>query len=450
MQHGIGETRLKSPPPGLTRRRLLRGATAIGAAIGTGPLLASCGDTEPADSPGTAGKPSGKLSIAYIATADQQPYYKALFAEFEKRYPGVTVDAQVSPIPNRAEFHDQVITRIAGGAVPDVVAISIEGQKLFATRGLVLPLDEYIDRDKAEIQDFLDDVHPILLQAGQLSSPPGETYYLPDGFNTMAIWFNKELLAKAGVEAPTPAWTWDDFLTMARAIKSRTGAFAMHVTNQYLIGAMPWLLTNGASTMNADWSQSTVNSPQAVEAATFMRQLVAEGLSPAPGGTFDPFTALSQDKLAMFGGGRWPINQMRTLNQVGRLGMVPWPVKTKQGSPVGFLSYPIMKGAKNREAAWAWIKFLASRETGEWVVKQGGTVVPPRRSIASSEEFLKNCPPGMNHLYDNLAFATPLPSPVQGPLVQAKIEDAFLRILAGNAAPQAALNQLNDTINSTL
>jgi len=37
---------------------------------------------------------------------------------------------------------------------------------------------------------------------------------------------------------------------------------------------MPYLLTDGASTLSADWKTSTVNTPQAIEAATFMPSLV--------------------------------------------------------------------------------------------------------------------------------------------------------------------------------
>ena len=35
---------------------------------------------------------------------------------------------------------------------------------------------------------------------------------------------------------------------------------------------MPWLLTNGASTMDADWATATFNSPEAVAAAEFAKR----------------------------------------------------------------------------------------------------------------------------------------------------------------------------------
>jgi len=125
---------------------------------------------------------------------------------------------------------------------------------------------------------------------------------------------------------------------------------------------MPYLLTNGASTLSADWKTSTVNTPQAIDAATFMRSLGEKKISPEPGGTFDQFTATAQGKMAMFGGGRWPVLNMRTLNVVSKMKILPWPQKTTKGSPVGWGCYPIMKGAQNVEAAWAFVKFIATKE----------------------------------------------------------------------------------------
>jgi multiple sugar transport system substrate-binding protein len=224
----------------------------------------------------------------------------------------------------------------------------------------------------------------------------------------------------------------------------------MDVPAAYFAGIMPWLLTNGASTMNATWTQATVDSAAAIEATQFMRSLVAQKMSPLPGGTFDDFTATAQGKLAMFGGGRWPVINIRELNMVNKMKIVAWPHKTQKGSPVGWNAYPIMASSQNKEAAWAFVKFITTKKASEYFAQQGGTIVPPRRSVALSQAFLANAPQGSEKLYEALSYATPIPSPNKNDIIQKNIEDTYAQILAGNVTVQQGLAQLNQQIQSNL
>jgi multiple sugar transport system substrate-binding protein len=224
----------------------------------------------------------------------------------------------------------------------------------------------------------------------------------------------------------------------------------MFVPAADFLGIMPWLLTNGASTMNATWTQATVDAPRAVEAVAFMRSLVAKGISPRPGGTFDPFVAATQGKLAMFGHGRLPLVTMRRLHFVDQMAIAAWPHKVAKGSPVGWQGYPIMKASPNKEAAWAFVKFIVSKKACEYFAKIGGTVTPPRRSVVQSQAYLADSPRGSEKWYQALDYATPLPSPNKGNIVETDIINALSQVLAGNADVAQALKQLNGQIQASL
>ena len=442
-----------TPTPSLTRRRLVgRGAALAGglAAMGVSRpgLAAPAIRTAQTDA---AAQVSGTLRMTYLGTADQAVYWNKLFALFQERYPNVELIAEANPVDNWAAYFDAVSTQIAGGNIPDLVQVATEGQRLFTSRGLVVPIDDLMERDKDELAEFFDDMHPNLIEWYKTySSPDGQTYYLPTGeFNTMAIWANMEVLANAGVAEPTDDWTWDDFLAAGQAVKA-AGSYGMIVSPEYFVGIMPWLLTNGASTLDPTWTTATVNSPEAIEAATFMRSLVEQEISPAPGGAFDRFTALAQGELAMLGGGRWPVINIRQLGVVDKVKIFAWPQKTMLGSPVGWNGYAMMKGTENREAAWAFVKFCGSVEASTYFAVEGGTIVPGRRSVAESDAFLDNAPAGMEKLYAALDYATPIPSPDKGSIVQREIEDTFGQILIGNVDPTEALNDLNETITENL
>jgi multiple sugar transport system substrate-binding protein len=433
----------------MSRREFIRvaggGAFAFGAIGATGLLEACLGGATP--NTGTR-----QLSFVYLGTAEQQQQWNQLFDEFNKQQSSIQLKSVGVPVDNWAAYFDKVSVQIAGGVKYDVVQLATEGMQLFSSHGLVEPMDAFMNKDKAAVDDFVQDCDPNLIKWNQqYGSPDGKHYYLPTGFNTMCAWLNRDVFHQAGVDLPTDDWTWSDFLSAARKIKSKTGAFMYPATAEYFIGVMPWLLTNGASTLSADWKKATCDSDAAIEAADFVRQLVVEKLSPPPGGSFDRFTLAVQGKLAMFGGGRWPIVNIRQQNAVDKFVIVAWPHKGAQrGSPVGWTVDPIMKVSDNKDAAWEFIKFLLSRHGTDFLAKLAGAHVPSRKSSATGSQFLDNSPVGTEKLYGALQYATPIPSPPKGNLVQRVIEDDWGQIVAGNISPRAGMQKMQADVTQNL
>ena len=434
---GVSETRTVS------RRTVIRRSSQVVAGVAATGGIASIVSAAQAPALLQGSAPSGTLRfLAYGGAANAQ-----VVDAFKAKYPQVAIEAVVLEAASWAAFADAVSTRIAGGESFDVVQIATEGQRLFASRGLIDPIDDLIERDAEEVDALLADFHPKLVEwCNTLSSPDGQTYFLPGEFNTMAIWYNTEVFAAAGVAEPTSEWTWDQFYETATALTKPGEVFGMHAAPAYFAGVMPWLLSNGASPLSADWTEATINTPQAVEAATFMRQLVADGISPQPGGEFDAFAAAAQGQLAMFGSGKWPQPNLVELGALEKMKIVAHPRKEGQGSPVGWNSYPILKSTQNREAAWALTKFFASAEAAKFVEFQ----VPAQRSVAESEAYLSAAPEGVEVLYAALDYATPVPGPDQGSIIQQDVEDTFAQILVGNLEAEAGLSDLNSKIQSNL
>lgn len=425
---------MQTRPSGLTRRQLLRYSVGA-AAAGALPLsLAGCEHGQGAD--------TDALTFIYMGTADQQAVWNKLFARFKQKHPGIDLKASAIPSDNWADFFNKVSTKIAGGDAPDMIQVATEGQRLFASKQLLEPLDPYIAKDKSTIDAYLADLDPNLVKWNkEHSSIGGKTYYLPGEFNPMCVWYNTKLFTKAGLDEPDPEWTWDDFRKACKQIKARTGQWAYNATGDYFVCVMPWLVTNGTSTFDDAWSKPTFDSPAAVEAAEFLRGLVVDKLSPPPGGTFDRDVAMSQDKLAMYGGGRWPIVALKANKADKKVAIVPWPKKVRQGSPIGWNGYPILKSSKHKDDAWTFIKFLISTEGVRYFAEIGGTIVPARRSVAESKSYLDASPPGTKYLYDALSYGTPIPAPDKGAQIQQVIEDTWKQILVGNVGAAKGLKQ---------
>jgi multiple sugar transport system substrate-binding protein len=438
----------------LTRRTVLKSA-GIGAAgmVGASLLGAATSSQAEAFIGNKAAIGATTVSFVFLGSADQAKSWDALFAGFKTKFPQIDFKANAIPSDNWAAFADAVATQLAGGAKYDVLNLATEGALLFASKGVVRPLDDLIARDKAVMDAAIADTHPRLVAFGKKYGPPdGKTYYLPSGgMNTMCAWVNKDVFKKAGLALPTDDWTWDDFLKAGRTIKKKTGAFMFPVTAEYFVGIMPWLTTNGASTMNTDWTKATCDTPHAIEAASFARQLVVEKLSPPPGGTFDRFALGVADKLAVFGGGRWPVLAVRAAKAVNKYEIFDWPHKgVKRGSPVGWAAFPIMKSTGNVDASWEFVKYLSSFEGASVFAKSGGTAVPCLKSVANSADYLSDSPKGTEKLYRALDYATAIPSPTKGNLTQRAIEDVWGQIIAGNITPSAGMKKMQSQLSKLL
>lgn len=425
-----------------TRSRMWKVAASV---VVAGIALSGCsGGGGGGGGAGAEGEPdSGELNFVYMGDADQQKAFNALFAEFNKQYPDIKLKAVGIPSGNWATFSTTVATRLAGGQKIDIIQVATEGQRLFASKGILADLAPYIEQDQEVVDDYWDDISPNLQKFNEefAAGPDGETVFIPGGFNTMAMYLNTDVFEKAGVAIPEDGnWTWDEFVAAGKQIKEKTGAYLVGAGSGYFVDVMPWLTTNGGSTFNADWSEPTYNSPEAVESAEFARSLVEMGLAPKPGGQFDGNTAFKQGKLAILSGGRWPVLGVRELDMVDKTVVVNWPTKTGNGSPVGWDAWNIAKNSDNKQAAWTFIKFLMSEEAGSYFAEIGGTIVPARESVANSPAFTDNAPEGTIRLSEAMDFATPIPSIDQGAEAQKVIEEAWGTIIAGQGEAQKTLD----------
>lgn len=433
---------------GTTRRSLLQlaGASAVLPATGA---LTGCGG-------GTSGGPQGgkgdELSVVYLGDATQQKVFQKLFDRFTKRHPDIKVKAKGIPADDWASFANTVSTQIAGGNVPDIVDVATEGQQLFAEKKLLEPLDPYLEKDKKETDAYFSGIDSRLLSwTKQHASPDGKTYFIPGGYNPCVMYCNTEVFERAGVPLPDPDWTWEEFERAGRRIKARTGAYLLGVGWAFpFVDIMPWLLTNGTSTLDKDWKKATFDSPEAVEAVTFLRRLLKAGMSPKPGGSFDAASAFAKGKLATLGGGRWPTLDIQRLKMVGKTQIVNWPTKDGKGSPVGWDGWPIMKASKKKDQAWTFLRWMMSEESGQYYAEIGGTNVPALRSVAADPAFTKGAPKGTELLSKAITYGTPIPSPVKGAEVQTAVTKGWQAALTGTASASSALQKANGQIQGLL
>ena len=456
----------------LTRRGLLAGAVGVGS-------LALLGGQWPrltgADIPG---RHDDSLSIAILGTNQDAAARQSLVDAFTARHPDIPVRLQAIQGTDWADFFAKILTMVAAGTPPDVCVVATEGAQLFAER-LAEPLDEFIKRDAAQVQDYFDDVHPSLIEAFMYK---GSFYQMPIDFNAANMYFNTGAMRRAGVPYPAADWTHQDFLTMARQMRQAAGSgfVPFYWTNRLWGGIVPWLYINDTSFLTEKkspggewlwdrfypdhkgaysggflWEGSNASDPKVAESFEFVRALVEEGLgtSPAQGGGNELVGQFSGGSIGMTpAGGFW-------VQGLSEAGLTPqdydvayFPKWRTQRHQFGAAGYAILKTSERKDEAWEWVKFCTSRE-GMQLAFPSPNTTPTRRSMCNEALYSQKGPAHWKVFYDTLDQlpCAPIPAPPQQAAVETALIKNVLGAVTGSAAElPAALERLDEDLTRAL
>ncbi len=391
---------------------------------------------------------TGKVVFVFWDYApDVQKGWETTLADFMAENPDVEIELVGAQGTSWGEYLDKVATMIAGGKKPDVIWVATEGIRQLAVKGIIRPVDDLIERDKAELQEYFDDVAPSLIEGTRVD---GKLYGIPYSWNNMVIWYSPSRVEAAGLEAPKADWTKDDFVAYAQKLTGEN-TFGYAVENAYFAGTVPWLFVNDTSLFDEAYSKPLANDPKTVEAMQFLVDLVYKyKVAPDPAGvsTFNMFQA---GQLSMFGAGRWPILTFSKDPSFKDYDIQLWPKWKTQVTEYGVDNFPIFSTSENVEAAWAFVKYMTRSDVQAQMVgtadKPVGNI-PARRSLATSPDMASI--PNYSVFYASLDNAMSVPAP---PSFN-KVESVWLRYVSqmtANEVPvQDALDQAQAELTQVL
>jgi len=181
------------------------------------------------------GRGQDALTITVFGTAQDAAQRQGLVDGFQKQHPDIPVRIVAIQGQDWASYFAKILTMVAAGNPPDIVTTATEGTQLFASR-MAYPIDEFVQRDAADMQEYFDDVHPSLIESFLYK---GNLYQLPDNFNAANVFYNASAMERAGIERPDDNWTLEDFFDVARRMKdSAKDKFLSYFWNNRLWGGV--------------------------------------------------------------------------------------------------------------------------------------------------------------------------------------------------------------------
>lgn len=386
-------------------------------------LLAGCGGGAASTAQNTATAGSGnqqttqqssvssdsgkKVSLNfYYWDENQKPGMDKIVEEFQKANANITINSTIIPW---AQYWTKLQTSLPSGNGPDIFWLNADHATEYYPAGLILDIQDKIDRDKVDLSVYPDGLKKLYTSNGKL-------FGIPKDYDTIGLFYNKELFDKAGVKYPDDTWTWDNAQDVAQKLTVKGGdgsiqqyGFGIYSSGQ--TGTFNFIIQNGGKVFNDDRTQATLNSPENNEAIQFLADLMFK-YKVSPTAAEQKETSLDKlfesGKLAMLTDGSWMVPPYsQALGD--KVNVAPLPKKKQQGNVLHGLSFVISSKTKYPEEAWKFLKYTATKEAGE---AQAGVVIPAYKG--AEELWVKNYPNlNLKCFIDSANFALPIPISVK-------------------------------------
>lgn len=286
---------------------------------------------------------------------DDAAIYDAI-AGFEAENPNITVEA-VPTQYGSSSFRDKFITAAQAGAGPDVLMADIIWSPEFAAIQSALPIDEMLPEGK------LDEFYPGPVTTLQYQ---GQTYGLPFYTNALAMFYNKDAFADAGLPDPADGWTWEEFETAVEATTTDEGQYGFGTLGGWCASFewFPFLWSNGGQVLNDELTEAAFNSESGVEAADFFLSILNSENVPEAAKTWQAWdelaAAFTNEVVTMYEVGDWGLAAVEGMEPAFEWGVAPMPVAEEPASVVGGANLMINANTENADAAYALIEYLTS------------------------------------------------------------------------------------------
>lgn len=329
---------------------------------------------------------------------------EALIREFMELNPHITVNTTVAPY---GAFFQRLPVELAAGVGPDVWLSDGVLIDQYAAQGFALDLTDLIERD-------LDPAEYFGIEDNR--DPEGRVWAFPQGLQSSAFFYNEEMFQAAGIDFPTPDFTYDDLRTVARRLTldkdgdGVTDQYGFRAANHVTEGWFPVLKAFGGGALDENWRNSLFNTPESLAALQLLVDMIhIDGSSPAPGQHGSHFNWFPNGIVAMQFGlyvRTYAANQAPFEYNVTHMPTGP----AGKSNPVIVNSWIInsRSSAEKQQAAWEWVKFFAG-ERAQTVWAELGEAVPINRQVAVNTFIASTEPPaGRMTFIEGLAYSTPL------------------------------------------
>ncbi|MBO6791282.1 MAG: ABC transporter substrate-binding protein [Dinoroseobacter sp.] len=361
----------------------------------------------------------------------------SIVSDFEAANPDIKVNAIYSG--NYDDTRVRALSALASGEPAQLaVMFSIDAYDLIE-QDLVVAFED-IDGVNP---DWLNSFYPALMANGRIE---GKTWGIPFQRSTIVAYYNKELFSAAGLDPESPPATWDELISMGKALTNDDSYGLMIPSTGYPYWMFQALaIQNGKEVMSNDGLTTYFDDETVVDTLEFWQSLSQEhGIMPT--GTVEWGTlrqAFLEGQTAMMWHSTGNLTAVKN-NASFDFGVAELPANVRLGSPTGGGNFYVFKDTSDEEkaAALRLIEFMTSPEqAAAWSIATGYMGVSPAAyETEALKAYTEEFPPALvarNQLENAVAeFST-----FETARVRDGLNNAIQSALTGSMSAEDALGE---------
>lgn len=353
------------------------------------------------------------------------------------------------------ELNQAIRASLAGGGAPDV-AMAYENDILeYQRAGEVVQLDPYLKSTKYGVTDQqLADMVPGVLARQRIPAYNGHTLSWPHGNSALGMYYNTDMLAKAGISKP-PA-TYDEFLADARQMKKATGGPFVSMGLAHSSDYFNMLRSKGVTPYDPQTATTKFASPESIAALQMIATLYQEKLAyTVAGGTATEAEFTNQRVPIELGTTARSSTKIEQIGEKFKWGIAMSP---SDAAPITQLfggNHVILKSggdANEQLAAWLFMRYFADTTAQSQYAAATGYSPAVKSALQTpllKADYAQN--PQKKQAFDQVFVnAQILPATSAGNAINDMIDKAVETVAQGKSTPEQAAKRMDADGSSLL
>ncbi len=366
-----------------------------------------------------------------------KPALIEIIHQFEKENPEIKINLTDL---TWSEGHEKIVVAFASGTAPDILELGSDWVPEFSSQDVLL--DVTSDAEKIQ-QDFLM-WEPVFYK--------GRIYGFPWLLDTRVLFYNKDLMKKAGLDPEKPPLNWKELLSYCQKInqlKPEAYGFGANSAERHRLYKkfLPFFWGNGGKILSSYHQSSEINSPAGKEALAFYKKLTEQG-------TVDNQRMLDenfkQGKIGFVISGGWLLNDIQKNLPDLKFGvcLIPKPEKGNFSSFAGGEFLVISKKSKNPDSAKKFIQYLIKKGNSLKLCKAIGSAIPSAKGSELDPYYQNN--KNLLVFQEQLRYSQTSPAVPQWVYIEEIIERVVEQVMYDKKTPSQALDEAKVEIDKIL
>lgn len=406
-------------------------------------LFTGCNNTKPVQQ----GSEGGEITIGVFEGSVWPPspvtdemLLEEAVDKFEEKHKNIKINIKSV---KRDQYSDYINNAFLSNEEPDIFYIESNSFPLFASKGLLVNIDEFIEKDS---EFHKESMFQSGLKEGLYN---GTLYALPRELSPSLLFINKSMLKENDIEIDFDNWTWDQMEQIIK--KSNRDIDNDGKDDQFGMGYFWWpeaIYANGSDIFDEN-GEPNFTDPKVKEAIQYVADM--NNIINHDRVYDEVYDNLMNGKYALF---PFKYAYYNGLNRSPYMNfdwdVMSMPKGTSAEDTTGIMEallIGISNRSKNKESAWEFLKFITNSKEGQRIVYNGSEGLPAMKTLLEEEDIksdLESNGVRIEAIYDVVEKAANIYKHPMRDKIMKVIDEEIILVVKGEKLLDKACEEINN------